>query len=342
MTSTRLEPAAPTRIASPISGPEEVEGLAESGANELYCGVTPRAWVERHGTVAWLNRRGMDKANMRSFAELARLVERARGHGLPVRVALNAPYYTEAQLADAVETCRAIAGAGAAGVIVSDPALVLAIREAAIPLAITLSSVAAVHNVEACRFFVDLGVTRIVLPRYVSFDELRTIRAGLPGVELEVFILNDGCVYEEGHCATTHAKGAFCLTDWRYGFERADDQPLTPIEVASLAANVGAYKRWIWYMSNCGGKYSARGNPNGPCGLCAIAELRDIGIDCLKIVGREAHPHRKLRSLQLVKTVLDHVEHGATHDQARALARELRETPEHCDAGFMCYHRHGH
>lgn len=341
MTREGAEERRRVRIASPVSVPDEVEALAETGASELYCGVLPRAWVERHGAVAWLNRRGADKANMPSFGELARLVDRAHDCRLPVRVALNAPYYTEAQLADAVEACRSIRGAGADGVIVADPALVLGIREAGIELDVTLSSVAAVHNVEACLFFVELGIKRLVLPRYVSFEELRRIRRGLPDVELEVFILNDGCVYEEAHCATTHAEGAFCMSDWRYAFERIDASALTPAEAEALARNVEAYKRWIWYVNNCGSSYSQRGVPNGPCGLCAIAELCDIGVDCLKIVGREAHPHRKLRSLELVRTVLDRVEQGGTSEEARLLARELRDTPEHCDAGFMCYYRSG-
>jgi putative protease len=331
--------ARPLRIASPISVAEEIDGLATAGANELYCGVLPRAWVDRHGPTVWLNRRGPDKANLRSFGELERLVARAHQRGLAVRVTLNSPYYDERQLADAVVVAKAIQATGADGVIVGDPALVLALRDDDVPLDVTLSSMAAVHNVEACRFFVDLGVRRIVLPRYVTLDEIRTLRQGLPDVELEVFILNDGCVYEEAHCATTHTEGAFCMTDWRYDFARLDGEALGADEAHGLARNVEAHKRWIWYVTNSGGTYTERGIPNGPCGLCAIAELADLGVDCLKIVGREAHPFRKRRSVEMVRAIVDRVNDGGSADEARAASREIRETPEHCDAGFMCYFR---
>ena len=325
-------------IAAPVSLPEEVDGLADEGANELYCGVTPERWTERYGDAGWLNRRGAGKANLESLAELERLVRRAHERRLSVSVTVNAPYYTAEQLPAVVLLCGQLGQAGVDGLIVSDPGLMLALREAGARLRVTASSVAAIRNRGAAAFFCELGATRIILPRHLSVDAIEAIR-GQVDVELEVFALNDGCVYEEGFCATTHAAGAFCLTEWEYDFTRADGAPPSAEEGRALAENVRDYREWTWYLANCGSTLSARRLPNGPCALCAVWDFHRMGIDCLKIVGREAHPQRKRRSVELVHAVVEMAAAGASKAEIRAFAREVRCTPEHCDAGYMCYYR---
>ena len=326
-------------IASPVSIPEEVEGLADLGANELYCGVTPDSWTARYGDAGWLNRRGGGKANMTSVAELARLVDIAHARGLTVSVTLNTPYYTADQMPALVALSSELAAIKVDGIIISDPSLILALREAGSPLPIKVSSVAAVRNCGAGKFFEELGVKRIILPRHLSVADIALLRTRLPNVELEVFALNDGCVYEEGFCATTHAAGAFCMAEWDYDFSRIDGNPVSEEEQALFDQNIRDYREWVWYLANCGASLSARGLPNGPCSLCAIWDFCQMGVDCLKIVGREAHPRRKLRSLELVRAVVQMVEQGASRSDVRAFSRGVRGTPEHCDSGYMCYYR---
>jgi len=64
-----------------------------------------------------------------------------------------------------------------------------------------------------------------------------------------------------------------------------------------------------------------------------------MGITSLKIAGREASSFRKLASLRLVKTVVDHARSGATPEELVARVRRIRNTPQMCDAGYMCYYR---
>ncbi len=54
------------KIVAPLSKVEEVPLLAKAGADEFYCGVVPREWVERFGTSA---------VNRRIFGNLGRLEE---------------------------------------------------------------------------------------------------------------------------------------------------------------------------------------------------------------------------------------------------------------------------
>ncbi len=325
-------------IASPLSDPDEVDLLVANGATEFYCGVTPPAWAARFGA-SWLNRRARGKANLPSIEHVESLTKKVHEYGLPVRVTLNAPFYTGDQLDAVVGLSRELLGAGADGLIVSDVGLILALRERGVAADITLSSVAAARNSGACAFFRDVGVRRIVLPRHVRLSEVAAIRARLPDVALEVFVLNDGCVYEEGHCATTHALGTFCLTEWDYDLARRDGEAPTGDERAMFDGATEDYQRWIWHVNNCGLSYSDRGLPNGPCGLCAIWDLAAVGVSCLKIVGRESPTFRKVRSLRLVNTIVDQVARGATRDEAAAYAKDVRGTPELCESGYMCYYR---
>ena len=329
----------PLDIVTPISNAEEVGPLAEAGATEFYCGVSPAEWTARHGSLAWVNRRGHGMANLQSLDALKQLIERAHGQEIPVKAAMNAPCYAGSQLHDAVRLCREIEDAGIDGLIVSDVALLLELKEAGLRSPITLSSVASIHSVEACRFFMDLGVSKIVLPRHVSLEEIRVLRTALPELRLEVFVLNDGCVYEEGHCATTHALGAFCSTPWDYTFASRDGQPLSSEKQKLLEANIQDYREWVWYTNDCGCTYSPRGLPNGPCGLCALWDLARMGVHGFKIVGREAHPFRKLRSVQLVKAIVDLIQSGEASEECQATALDMRSTPDVCALGYMCLYR---
>lgn len=333
----QLPPGKAIGIASPVSQLDEVDALAANGATELYCGINPDSWKRRFGEATWLNRRSL--GNFGSVEQIASVVERAAKHAVPVSVAMNAPYYTAEQLEDVVAVCRDLAGARVEGVVVSDLGLVAALRDAGLPLRVTASSVAALRNSEACAFYADLGVERIVVPRHVTVEEIAALRRRLPEVELEAFVLNDGCVYDEGSCSTTHALGAFCMTEWKYGFSRLDGAPLSALETGRIEQNGVDHREWIWNVSNCGRSMSARGLPNGPCGLCAIWDLCRAGLDCLKIVGRESHPYRKLRSLQLVAAVANEVAEGGSREEVALFSRDLRGTPELCDTGYMCYFR---
>ncbi len=327
------------KITAPISSPAEIEPLALHGADELYCGIVPQEWITGYGPAVWISRRAGEKANLSGFAALQVLIDAAHGRGIPVFVTLNAPYYTARQLPYVLGLADRLRGMGVDGVIVTDVGLIAAIREEALGMRILLSSVAAVRNAESARFYRDLGVDRIILPRHLTVDEIEHILHEVPEPEYEVFILNDGCVFEEGLCATTHGAGAFCLEDWSYEFSRTDESGIAAGEKAALLENLTDYRRWIWFTANCGRSCSPTGYPNGPCGLCAIHDFGRIGVHALKVVGREGVTDRKVRSVQLVRSVLDRVEQGWPKERVETAAVALRGERQLCGSGYMCYFR---
>lgn len=315
--------------------------LAENGAEEFYCGLTPKEWLSEYNIALWLNRRTPRGANLLSYEALAELVERASRYKIPVFLTVNAHYYTQEQQALVLDLARRAAEVGVDALIVGDPALILALREAGIDVPLHISALGTCFNAEAVRFYKDLGASRVILPRELSLDGIGRIVAKVEDfIECEAFILNDGCVYTEGFCLTTHSVGqAFCYRDWEYTFRSKKRGVKVHIESGRLEEHYKHYREWVWYVNACGCSVSPRGPQNGPCGLCAIKTLYDMGIASIKIVGREAPPLRKLFSLRLVKAVVEQVRAGASEHEAAAFSRRLRDTPALCGSGYMCYYR---
>jgi collagenase-like PrtC family protease len=197
------------KILAPVRSSDEVEPLLAAGADELYCGITPPRWSDTQGA-SWANRRNPRSAGVPDLDDLQRIVALAASR--PVFVTLNSPAYRASAIPLLLDFGkRLLEEVGVRALIVAELELLLALAEAGLTARVHLSSLATCRNRGAALFYRDLGVSRIILPRHLTLSEIEELR--VPGVELEAFVLNDGCVFEEGLCATTHALGTFCLAD---------------------------------------------------------------------------------------------------------------------------------
>ena len=332
------------KILAPIRSADELEMLVESGAEELYCGIVPREWTERYTGAVWLNRRSPNGSGLETYDDLKRLVDGAHGAGLPVFVTLNAPYYTAEQMPLVLDLARRLSEeSGADALIVTDINLLLRLSEEKLAAQLHVSSVAATLNSEAIRFLLNFGPRRVILPRSLTLDEIETIVRDVGReIEIEVFMLNDGCAFEEGFCATTHhhSVGAFCtsLSEMQAGFEW--DGPVFSTRRRNwLMRNLTDYREWVWYLNGNGCGATPKGLPYGPCGLCAIPDLLRMGVSSLKIVGREASPFKKLASVKMVRDIVDRARAGVPKLHVIERAKSLRQSPEHCNSGYMCYYK---
>ena len=333
------------KVLAPISAYDELEMLAASGAEEFYCGIVPREWLDRYTGAVWLNRRSPKGGSLETLSELKQLVDGAHCLGIPVFLTLNAPYYTAEQMSWVMELARRLDGqAGVDALIVTDINLLMQLSQAKLNAALHVSSVAATLNTEAIRFLLQFGPSRIILPRSLTIPEIeRIVNATRNEVEIEVFMLNDGCAFEEGFCSTTHhhTVGAFCtnLSEMDTDFERSGGRELTRRQNSRLRRNLTDYREWIWYVNGNGCGSTPNGLPYGPCGLCAIHDFKRIGVESLKIVGREASPFKKLASVRMVRAIVDQVRAGSEKLVTIERAKSLRGDREHCDSGYMCYYK---
>lgn len=329
------------KVLAPISKADEVEMLVHNGAEEFYVGFIPIQWIRAFSSGVWMNRRAT-QASIPAIEEFGLLVERAHSYDVPVFMTLNAPYYTDDQIRVLIDIVKEADQHGVDAFIVSDIGLMMAIKDELPDAKIHVSSLAAVTNSECIALYRDLGASRIIFPRSLSLTEMKeVIDIGGDDLEYEAFILNDGCVYEESFCFTTHNQvGAFCSTqNWEFTFISTENRPLKEKEAERLSEHLADYEDFVWFTHSCGSTVSDNGIPLGPCGLCAMNDLKNIGVDSLKIVGREANTYRKLASVQLVASIAKSVKEGMNKEMVQERAINIRKTPEFCESGYMCYYR---
>ncbi len=307
------------KLLAPVRDSSEVETLLAAGAEEFYCGITPPAWQERYGQ-NWINRRSPGSAGVADPVDFQRILSRAAGR--PVYVTLNAPFYPAGALEMLAEFSVELLAEGAAGLIVADLDLLITLVECGLGSRLHLSSLATCTNPGAAAFFRELGISRIILPRHLTLAEIEETL--LPGLDFEVFLLNDGCVFEEGLCATTHAAGAFCLNDGEQA--QGISEPTRE-----------GYEFWKWTLNHCGCRTN-RGYPVGPCGLCALPRLLRAGVSSLKVVGREASLVRKEASVRLAAAALRLARQGAGPEEIRQTVIDLRGVPSLCEGAALCYY----
>jgi collagenase-like PrtC family protease len=198
--------------------------------------------------------------------------------------------------------------------------LLLALCDEGLASRVHVSSLATCRNPGAAAFYRELGVARVILPRQMTLAEIA--ETAIPGLEFEAFVLNDGCAFEEGTCATSHALGPYCIGDHVGRAQgRLDER----------------YEFWKWTLDNCGSQTS-RGYTLGPCGLCALPRLLRAGIASVKVVGREASCARKAASVRLASIALEHAQARATQEAIRAAVITERGAPELCADAHLCYY----
>ena len=84
--------------------------------------------------------------------------------------------------------------------IMADPGLIMMVREKWPQVPIHLSVQANTTNFMSVKFWQKVGVTRIILSRELSLDEIEKIRHECPDMELEVFVHGALCIAYSGRC----------------------------------------------------------------------------------------------------------------------------------------------
>ena len=84
--------------------------------------------------------------------------------------------------------------------IMADPGLIMMVREKWPEVPIHLSVQANTVNYMGVKFWKSLGLSRVILSRELSLDEIEDIRQQCPDMELEVFVHGALCIAYSGRC----------------------------------------------------------------------------------------------------------------------------------------------
>ncbi|MBM4780093.1 MAG: U32 family peptidase [Archangiaceae bacterium] len=245
-------------ILAPAGDAESLDAALAAGADAVYLGLDEG-----------LNARA--RATNFSVASLPETLDHLHRAGARAYVTLNTLVF-ENELPIVEQLIRACASAGVDGVIVQDPAVALLARAVAPTMEVHASTQMTVSSPEAAHFAKALGITRIVVPRELSVDEVRTFAKGTD-LELEVFIHGALCMSWSGQCLTSEAWGGRsanrgqCAQSCRLPYDLVIDGAVRPLgDVAYLLS------------------------PMDLAGARAFEALADIGVASLKIEGRLKGP----------------------------------------------------
>ncbi len=173
--------------------------------------------------------------------------------------------------------------------IMADPGLMLMIRETWPEMPIHLSVQANTLNHAAVRFWRSIGVTRVILSRELSLDEIAEIRQECPDTELEVFVHGALCVAHSGRCLLS---GYFNHRDpnqgsctnscrWSYDVKAATTNPAGDVCLIEEETRPG---QLMPIEEDEHGTYIL--NSKDLRAIEYVSRLVGIGVDSLKIEGR--------------------------------------------------------
>ncbi len=172
-------------------------------------------------------------------------------------------------------------------IIFSDPAVFRLARKHAPSVPLHLSTQANTLNLEACAFWQDLGVERVILAREVPLREMAEIHEALPDLELECFVHGSLCVAYSGRCVisdyltdnTKNSNKGMCGNSCRWEFESSAPE-LKSLEMREVTRPHEVYT----FEEDEKGSYML--NSRDLCLVRHLRELQEAGIVSFKVEGR--------------------------------------------------------
>lgn len=290
----------------PAGSMPALKAALDNGADAVYVGFKGETNA-RH--FAGLN---LDAA---SLQDAVRLVH---SYGKKIHVAIN----TFAHVKTWDHWRQAVDDAAAAKVdvlIVADIAVLAYVAERYPQLEIHLSVQASATNAAAIDFYKQFGVKRVVLPRVLSMQQVRSL-ARTTDVELEVFAFGSLCIMAEGRCylssymtgESPNTAGACSPAQYVRWDETADgglESRLNGIMIDRFAQDETA-----GYPTLCKGRfkvgdatYHALEEPTSLNTLDLLPELYKEGIASLKIEGRQRSPAYAAQITRVWRQAIDRV-----------------------------------
>lgn len=214
-------------------------------------------------------------------------------------------------------------------IIMSDPGLIMMVRERWPDMPVHLSVQANVVNYASVKFWQSMGLSRIILSRELSLDEIAEIRQECPDIELETFVHGALCIAYSGRCLLsgymTHRdsnQGA-CTNSCRWKYDAHQAEQTLEGDIVATGPNLHpdsspspATESQILLLQeqNRPGEYMPAYEDEHGTYIMNSKDLRaiqhvkrliDIGVDSLKIEGRTKSHFYVARTAQLYRQAID-------------------------------------
>jgi len=245
--------------------------------------------------------------------------------------------------------------------IMSDPGLIMMIRENFPEMPIHLSVQANAVNWATVKFWYEQGVERVILSRELSLDEIEEIRFKCPEMELEVFVHGALCMAYSGRCLLSgyinkrDPNQGTCTNScrWKYDVHEAkeietgdviakgvniilpDKQPINDVVLLQEQGRPGEY---MPAFEDEHGTYIM--NSKDLRAVEHVDRLIKMGVHSLKIEGRTKSFYYCARTAQIYHQAI--VDSMANKPFNQNLNKDLEHLAHRgYTEGFLQRHRHG-
>jgi putative protease len=220
-------------------------------------------------------------------------------------------------------------------IIMSDPGLMMMVKEKWPETVIHLSVQMNTVNYAAVKFWQSMGVKRVILSRELSLDEVAEIRQQCPDIELEVFVHGALCIAYSGRCLLSgyfnhrDSNQGSCTNSCRWGYQVHEAEQLATGDTLRLkqAPQLGigetSEKLVLLEEKQRPGEYmpmyeDEHGtyifNSKDLRAIQHVAKLVELGVDCLKIEGRTKSHFYTARTSQVYRQAIDDAVAGKEFD----------------------------
>ena len=142
---------------------------------------------------------GARKNATNSLEDIKEVVDYAHKYWARVHITINT-ILTDAELDEAVELVRKLSEIGVDAIIIQDLGLIEKLKDLNIHIPMHISTQCDNYLPEKVGFFNNVGVTRVILARELSIEQIKQIHKENPDLELESFIHGALCVSMSGQC----------------------------------------------------------------------------------------------------------------------------------------------
>ncbi|MFN8609344.1 MAG: DUF3656 domain-containing protein [Vulcanimicrobiota bacterium] len=275
-------------ILAPAGSREALEAALKAGADAVYFGLDEG-----------FNARA--RAHNFPVDGLPEVVEQIHSARARAYLTLNTLIF-ESELEAVERIIRAAAEAGVDALIVQDPAVCLLARQVCPQLEVHASTQMTISSPEGAQLARSWGVTRVVLPRELSLQEIEKFAGAQAGVEMEVFIAGALCMSWSGQCLSSEAWGGRsanrgqCAQACRHPYELVVDGQIRPL-----------------------GEQAYLLSPHDLGGYQAVRELVRLGVHTLKIEGRQKDADYVFHAVKAVRAWLEDVPESIKAERLRNL-----------------------
>jgi len=204
--------------------------------------------------------------------------------------------------------------------IMADPGLIMWVREHYPEIDIHLSVQMNTVNYAAVKFWKNIGLTRIILSRELSLDEIAEIRQQCPDMELEVFVHGALCIAYSGRCLLSgymnhrDANQGSCTNACRWQYQVHPAQENAANDVIPLITQQKSESLYVLEEQQRLGEYmpifeDEHGtyilNSKDLRAIQHVARLTEMGIDSIKIEGRTKSAYYVARTAQIYRQAID-------------------------------------